>query len=106
MLALVAVAVVTSAAAVIAAAAARYRLPVEFIPATALLAGVAATLPIWLGGPTGHAWAIALCAASALTMITAAARGLHTRGAQLSPGWSRRLERRVAAESGPGAHDY
>ena len=93
------------AAAMAVVAAARYRLPVEFIPAVAVLAVFAGTVPAWADGVPGRSWPAAVCLLSAAAMLLAAGWAWRTRVAQLRPGWGRLLRRETVAEAEAAAED-
>jgi hypothetical protein len=92
-----------AAAAVLAAA--RYRLPVELVPAVTIFAVFAGTMPAWEDGAFGRAWPAAVCLFSAVAMLAAAGWAVRTRSAQLLPGWGRLLHREVATEAEAQAED-
>lgn len=86
-------------AALAVTAAARYRLPVELVPALIVFAVFAGTVPAWADGVLASAWPAAVCLVSAVVCFLAAAWAVRSRMAQLLPGWGGRLQREVEAES-------
>jgi len=90
---------VALAAATAVLAAARYRLPVELVPAVIIFGVFAGTVPAWADGAFGRAWPAVICLCSGAVLLATAGWAVRTRSAQLLPGWSRLLQREVAGEA-------